>query len=85
MALRINEWNTYATLGYTFDVANDPRSQGGVHHHQVRHWLGRGWEHRIVQSNGRHVAIGPVEPMSESDGTRAFQKAQVAARLPDHG
>ena len=34
--MRISEWNTYAIYGYTHDVAQDPRSQGGVHIHEVR-------------------------------------------------
>ena len=82
--LKANEWNTYHTAGYTFDAANDRPSQGGVHHHQVRRTKDN-FQHRIVQSNGRHFAFGPTSVMSEEDGQRAFQKAQIAARLPDHG
>lgn len=67
-------WNTYATRGYTHDVANDQASSGGVHHHQVRK-AKSGWQKRIVQSNGKHSAYGPVEPVSDAEGEAAFETA----------
>lgn len=68
-------WNTYRTLGYTYDVANDQRSAGGVHLHQVR-WAADGWQHRIEQSNGGHSAYSRVTPMDPADGAAAFATAQ---------
>ena len=62
-------WNTYATYCYTFDAANDQRSAGGVHQHQVRK-AASGWQKHIRQSNGTHAAYGPVSPISDAD--RAF-------------
>lgn len=48
-----SKFQTYRTVGYTFQIAgSDPRSTGGVHHHQIRKAKG-GYLHRIVQSNGR--------------------------------
>jgi hypothetical protein len=75
MAIRKNNWNTYATRGYTYDAANDQASAGGVHHHQVR--LGKaGWQTRICQSNGRHQAYGPVSAISDEDGEANFATAK---------
>ena len=68
-------WNTYATSCYTFDAANDQRSAGGVHHHQVRH-TADGWQKRIKQSNGVHTAYSDVSPLSDADGAAAFATAQ---------
>ncbi len=72
--MRKSTWNTYKTRGYTHDVANDQASAGGVHHHQVRK-TASGWQVRIVQSNGRHVAYGPVSPVSDEDGEAYFATA----------
>lgn len=71
------KWNTYATYGYTRDVANSPSSAGGVHLHQVR-WTRAGWQKRICQSNGRHEAYGPVTPVDDCDG-----EAMYATAFPD--
>ena len=68
-------WNTYATYGFTHAVAQDRASQGGVHHHQVRK-AGGGWQKRIVQSNGRFSASGPVTPITDHEGEAAFATAQ---------
>lgn len=78
MTIRKSTWTTYATRGYTHDVANDQRSAGGVHHYQVR--LGkRGWQKRICQSNGRHVAYGEVSPISDAEGEANFATARQSA------
>lgn len=67
-------WTTYATRGYTFDAAQDQRSAGGVHLHQVRKTKA-GWQNRILQSNGRFEAAGPVSEISDADGEAAFATA----------
>ena len=69
-----NVWNTYATYCYTYDVANDQRSAGGVHLYQVRKTR-VGWQKRILQSNGNYCHPGPVRPMDEQDGEVAFATA----------
>lgn len=74
MTLRKEHWNTYRTTGYTHDVANDPSSQGGVHHHQVR-LTKSGWKYRICQSNGKHTAYGPVAPIGKEEGEARFLSA----------
>ena len=66
-AFNRNRWNTYSTTGYTHDAANDRLSAGGVHFHQVREARSGGFQIRILQSNGRYSAPGPV---SEVDDTR---------------
>ena len=68
-------WNTYTTYGYTYDVANDQRSAGGVHLHQVRK-TASGWQKRIKQSNGRFASYSEVSPLSDADGEAAFATAQ---------
>lgn len=73
--LKKTTWNTYATRGYTFDVANDQASSGGVHHHQVRK-TSKGWQKRICQSNGMNVAYGPVSPIGEAEGEALFATAE---------
>jgi len=75
--MKATTWNTYRTTGYTHDVAQDQRSAGGVHHHQVRRTKS-GWQKRIVQSNGNHSATGEVTPMSDADGEAAYATAQKA-------
>ena len=46
-----SNWNTFAERPYTYDIADDQLSAGGVHLWQVR--LGpTGWQKRIIQSNG---------------------------------
>lgn len=67
-------WTTYAINGYSYDVAQDQASAGGVHLHQVRK-VATGWQKRIKQSNGAHVAYGPVSAISDSDGAAAFATA----------
>lgn len=74
-AIRKTTWNTYATTCYTYDAANDQRSAGGVHHHQVRK-AASGWQYRICQSNGRYESYGPVSPLSDADGEARFATAQ---------
>lgn len=73
--LRKSTWNTYATRGYTHDVANDQRSAGGVHLHQIRK-TAAGWQSRICQTNGQWEAYGEVSPISEQDGEAYFATAQ---------
>lgn len=72
--MKRTNWNTYATRGYTFDAAQDQRSAGGVHLHQVRKTKA-GWQKRILQSNGRFKAAGPVSAISDADGEAAFVTA----------
>jgi hypothetical protein len=69
-------WNTYRTTGYTHDVAQDQRSAGGVHLHQVRKTRA-GWETRIKQSNGRFSSFGASSAVTESEGVAAFAKAKL--------
>lgn len=76
--LRKTTWNTYATRGYTYDVANDQASAGGVHLHQVRK-TNAGWQTRVCQSNGRHEAYGPVSPVPDADGEAYFATAEQEA------
>ncbi len=73
--IRKTTWNTYRMSGYTHDVANDQRSAGGVHLHQVRHTVS-GWQKRIEQSNGSWSAYGPVESISDADGESHFETAK---------
>lgn len=73
--MRKSTWNTYAITGYSYDVANDQRSAGGVHLHQVRK-TNSGWQTRIEQSNGQHSSYGSVSPISEADGEAYFATAQ---------
>jgi hypothetical protein len=70
-------WNTYRTTGYTHDVAQDQRSAGGVHHHQIRRTKS-GWQKRIKQSNGDHTSYGPVTAVSDADGAALFEAAKKA-------
>ena len=69
-------WNTYRATGYTHDVANDPPSTGGVNLHQVR-LAPDGWRYRIVQSNGKHRATGPVERLAAADGQARYETAKA--------
>ena len=74
--IRKSTWNTYAMTGYTHDVANDQRSAGGVHLHEVR--LGKqGWMRRIRQSNGNHKAYSPVEQIDDAEGEALFAQAKA--------
>lgn len=73
--IRKSTWTTYATTGYSYDVANDQASAGGVHHHQVRKCRA-GWQHRVCQSNGRHTAHGPVSPISDEEGEAHYASAK---------
>lgn len=72
--MKATNWNTYATRGYTHDVANDRASAGGVHHHQVRRTKA-GWQKRVCQSNGSHQAYSHVESVSDEDGEAYFAAA----------
>ena len=78
--MRKTTWNTYATYCYTYDVANDQRSAGGVHLYQVRK-ARSGWQTRILQSNGRWQAPGPVEPVGAAEGEAHFATAQQKGEL----
>lgn len=69
-------WKTYATRAFTFDVANDRASQGGVHLHQVRRTASGHWQKRILQSNGNHRAPGPVEAITEAEGEALYATAE---------
>lgn len=73
--LRRSTWNEYRTSGFTYDVANDQASSGGLHHHEVRKTRD-GWEYRICQSNGDFFAYSPTEDISEDDGENRFQRAR---------
>jgi len=73
--MRKDVWNTYATYCYTYDVANHPQSQGGVHHHQVKRTK-RGWFQRILQSNGNHEAAGPSSPINDALGEERYELAK---------
>lgn len=77
--MKKRNWNTYATRGYTFDVANDQPSSGGVHHHQVRRGAA-GWQTRILQSNGEFQAPGPVVSVTDAQGEAYFATAQGGAQ-----
>lgn len=68
-------WNTYAIQGYTYDVANDQRSAGGVHLHQVRQTRNGYWQTRIEQSNGRFSGFGPVRPVDAARGEALYATA----------
>lgn len=69
-------WNTYATYGYSYDVANDQASAGGVHNHQVRKTQNGGWQERIRQSNCGSASYGPVTAISDADGEAHFATAE---------
>jgi hypothetical protein len=74
--MKATTWNTYRITAYTHDVAQDQRSAGGVHLHQVRRTK-NGWQKRIVQSNGKHMAYGETLTMSYTDGAAAYATAQT--------
>ncbi len=74
--MKASTWNTYHTTCYTHDVAQDQRSAGGVHLHQVRR-VKTGWQKRIKQSNGSHTSYGETKPMTDADGAAAFATAQT--------
>lgn len=73
--MKPTNWNTYRITPFVSDVANDRASSGCIHCHQVRR-SPAGWQKRIMQVNGRHVAYGPVEPLSNAEGSAAFATAQ---------
>lgn len=77
--IRKNIWNTYGIFGYSYDYANDQRSAGGVHIHQVR-LSKHGWQHRICQSNGRYKAYSPVKPIDDSQGEALFEQVKIYAQ-----
>ena len=66
--LRKTSWNTYRRTAYTCDIANDQRSAGGVHLHQVRQTRSGYWQKRIYQTNGNCGASGPVSGITKEDG-----------------
>lgn len=68
-------WNTYKTTCYTHDVAQDQRSAGGVHLYQVRKTKS-GWQERILQSNGRHEASGPIQNIPAAEGEAKYEDAK---------
>jgi hypothetical protein len=72
--IRRDVWNTYKTEGYTYDVADDQRSAGGVHCHQVRKAAG-GWQKRVLQVNHPYRAASEVYPLSAEEGEAAFREA----------
>lgn len=74
--MKNTNWNTHKVTGYTHDIAQDQRSAGGVHLHQIRK-ARHGWQARIVQTNGRHKASGPVHPISEAEGEAAYATAKT--------
>lgn len=73
--MRSSTWNTYRVSGYTHDVANDQRSAGGVHLHQVRRTKS-GWQERVKQSNGRFASFGAVRAIADREGEVYFAKAR---------
>lgn len=73
--MKKSNWNTYHTSAYTYDVANDQSSAGGVHLHQIRK-RGKLWQKRIWQSNGSHGASGTVELVDEDEGELLFVTAE---------
>lgn len=73
--MKSTNWNTYKTRLYTYDVAQDQASAGGVHHHQVRK-AKSGWETRILQTNGTHEAAGKFEEVSDEVGRALFEQAK---------
>lgn len=73
--MKSTTWNTYKTRGYTHDVAQDQRSAGGVHHHQVRKTK-NGWQRRILQSNGTFSSAGEVESISDAEGAALYETAK---------
>ncbi len=73
--MRKSTWNTWATRGYTHDVANDQQSAGGVHLHQVRKTKA-GWQARVEQSNGRFSSYGEVSPITNEEGEARFATAK---------
>jgi hypothetical protein len=67
-------YQTYRTVCYTCQIpGSDPRSTGGVHHHQARKSTGGKVLVRIVQSNGRYTDATKGEPAT------AEQLAAIAA------
>ncbi len=76
MTVKKTTWNTYMTRCYTYDVAKDQRSAGGVHHHQVRKTKS-GWQKRVLQSNGMYSAAGPVNAITDEEGEAFFETAKT--------
>ena len=67
-------WTTWAIRAYTHDVANDQRSAGGVHLHQVRR-VKTGWQARILQSNGKYRCAGEVSLLDDAEGEARYATA----------
>ena len=74
MSIKKSQWNTYKTTCYTYDVANDPASTGGVHYYQIRWWGGR-WQQRICQSNGNHSSYSSISSLDHEDGAAHYERA----------
>ena len=77
--MRRTTWNTYRYTGYTYDVANDQRSAGGCHYHQVRKGP-EGWQYRIRQANMGHESFGPVHVIDAAEGEAKFEQARRYAQ-----
>lgn len=75
--MRKSNWNTYSTVCFSYNVAQDPRSTGGVHLHQVRR-AKSGWQKRILQSNGRFSDSGPVTEVDPDEGVLLYERAKNA-------
>lgn len=73
VSVSVSKWNTYYTGCYTHDVANDQRSAGGVHLHQIKKDKS-GWQKRICQSNGKHQSYSKIEKLSEGEGQERFSQ-----------
>jgi hypothetical protein len=74
--IRKSTWNSYWVTGYTYDVANDQQSAGGVHIHQIRKIKNK-WQKRIVQSNGKFRAISQIEDLDEKEGLALFARCMT--------
>jgi len=76
--MRRDRWNDYATYCYTYDVAHDQRSAGGVHVYQVRRTRGGQWQTRIKQTNGMYTSYGQVTAVTPAMGEAHFVTAQCS-------
>lgn len=75
MRMRRETWNTYRTCCYGYDVADDQRSAGGIHDHQVRR-TPRGWQKRIRQANGGHESFGAYAAIDAVEGELLYSQAR---------
>ena len=74
--MRKDRWNTYSLSGFSYDVANDQASAGGVHIRQIKRGC-EGWMHRVLQINGNHRASGPAEPIDAAHGEACYECAKT--------